>query len=127
MSEQTDAAFTVTLDEFEQLVADEFELLPADMLDQLDNVVFIIEDAPTTDENFDDDERFAHYEGIALTERGQYGFGELPDQIVIYRTTHVAACESLDELRDEIHTTLVHEIGHYFGLDDDRLHDLGWA
>lgn len=119
--------FDVTLDEFEQLVADEFDALPADMLDQLDNVVFIIEDAPSADENFEDAERFAHYEGIALTERGQYGFGELPDQIVIYRTTHLAACESVAELRDEIHTTLVHEIGHYFGLDDARLHELGWA
>lgn len=127
MTQDAMAAFSVTLDDFEQLVADEFDKLPADMVEQLDNVVFIIEDAPSADGVFDDADRFAHYEGIALTERGQYGFGELPDQIVIYRTTHLAACASLDELRDEIHTTLVHEIGHYFGLDDDRLHELGWA
>ncbi len=126
MTEQA-PVFDVSLDEFEQLVADEFDLLPQDMLDQLENVVFIIEDTPEASDSFDDEDRFAHYEGVAITERGQYGFGELPDQIVIYRTTHVAACASVEELRDEIHTTLVHEIGHYFGLDDERLHELGWA
>ena len=61
------------------------------------------------------------------TERTQYGMGELPDRIVVYRESHLATCESEDELRDEIHVTLVHEIAHFYGIDDDRLHELGWA
>ena len=65
--------------------------------------------------------------GRAQTERGQYGFGELPDRIVVYRKQHLAECDTVDELRDEVHTTLVHEIGHYYGIDDERLHELGWA
>ena len=67
------------------------------------------------------------YDGWALTERERYGVGELPDRIIVYREPHLAACETEDELRDEVHTTLVHEIAHFYGIDDDRLHELGWA
>ena len=53
--------------------------------------------------------------------------GELPDRIIVYREPHLAQCEDIDELRDEIHTTLVHEIAHFHGIDDAHLHELGWA
>ena len=52
---------------------------------------------------------------------------ELPDRIVVYREPHLAVCEDEEGLRDELHTTLVHEIAHFYGLDDAQLHDLGWA
>ncbi|MDP3208638.1 MAG: metallopeptidase family protein [Rhodoglobus sp.] len=107
---------------FEALVIDELDLLPDDMVDGLDNVVFVTEDRPE-DGSLD---LLGLYDGIALTERGTYGFGELPDRIVLYREPLLAVCESLTELKDQIHVTLVHEIAHFYGIDDRELHELGW-
>jgi len=108
---------------FEALVTDELDELPDEMIDGLDNVVFVVEDRPE-DGSLD---LLGLYDGIALTERGQYDFGALPDRIIVYREPHLDVCDSVDELRDEVHTTLVHEIAHFYGIDDDRLHELGWA
>ena len=108
---------------FEQLVVDELDRLPDDMVGGLDNVVFVVEDL-AEDGSLD---LFGLYDGWALTERDRYGMGELPDRIIVYREAHLRACASLDELRDEVHTTLVHEIAHFYGIDDERLHELGWA
>ncbi len=116
-------ALSVTEEQFEQLVADELDRLPDNMLDGLDNVVFVIEDLPE-DGSMD---LLGLYDGLAVTERGNYGFGELPDRIILFREPLVAACSTLEELKDEIHVTLVHEIAHYYGIDDDELHQLGWA
>ncbi|MEV7609114.1 metallopeptidase family protein [Microbacterium sp. NPDC089320] len=108
---------------FEELVIDELDRLPDEMVDGLENVVFVVEDRPE-DGSLD---LLGLYDGLALTERTQYGSGELPDRIVVYREPHVASCETDEELRDEIHTTLVHEIAHFYGIDDEQLHALGWA
>ena len=110
-------------DTFEQLVIDELDALPDDMIDGLDNVVFVTEDRPE-DGSLD---LLGLYDGVALTERGQYGFGELPDRIILYREPLLAICETLDELKDEIHVTLVHEIAHFYGINDEQLHELGWG
>ncbi|MGN6445876.1 metallopeptidase family protein [Amnibacterium sp.] len=112
----------LSAEEFERIVEEQLDALPDDVVDGLENVAFVVEDAPA-----DGEDLLGRYDGVALTRRGQYGFGELPDRIVVFRLPHLASVDSLDELRTEIRTTLVHEIGHYFGLDDDRLHDLGWA
>jgi len=108
---------------FESIVVDELDRLPDDMVAGLDNVVFVVEDRPE-DGSLD---LLGLYDGWALTERDRYGAGELPDRIIVYREPHLAACVDEDELRDEIHTTLVHEIAHFYGIDDARLHELGWA
>ncbi len=108
---------------FEQLVVDELDLLPDDMVEGLDNIVFVVEDRPE-DGSLD---LLGLYDGLALTERDRYGMGELPDRIIVYREPHLAQCADEDELRDEVHTTLVHEIAHFYGIDDERLHELGWA
>ena len=108
---------------FEAIVVDELDQLPDDMVDGLDNIVFVVEDRPE-DGSLD---LLGLYDGWALTERDRYGVGELPDRIIVYREAHLAACDDLAELRDELHTTLVHEIAHFYGIDDDRLHELGWA
>ena len=110
-------------DGFEQLVIDELDALPDDMIDGLDNVVFVTEDRPE-DGSLD---LLGLYDGVALTDRGQYGFGELPDRIILYREPLLAICETLDELKDEIHVTLVHEIAHFYGINDEQLHELGWG
>ena len=108
-------------DEFERLVVGALDALPDEMVDGLDNVIFVVEDAPESEEIL------GLYDGVALTERGTYGFGELPDRIVIYRLPLLNQCTTLVQLADEIHITLVHEIAHFYGIDDDRLHELGWA
>ena len=119
----TRAALDLDAEAFERLVVDELDRLPDDMVDGLDNVVFVVEDR-SEDGSLD---LLGLYDGWALTDRGRYGVGELPDRIILYREPHLAACDDEGELRDEIHTTLVHEIAHFYGIDDDRLHELGWA
>ena len=114
---------TLSAEEFEKLVVDELDLLPSDMVDGLDNLVFVVEDRPE-DGTLD---LLGLYDGVALTERGQYGFGELPDRIVLYREPLLDVSEGLPELREQIHVTLVHEIAHFYGLDDAQLHQLGWS
>ena len=108
---------------FEKLVIDELDLLPDEMVEGIENVVFVTEDRPE-DGSLG---LFGLYQGVAITHRERYGFGELPDRIVIYREPMLYACRTMDELRDQVHVTLVHEIGHYYGLDDEELHNLGWA
>ncbi|WP_136709347.1 metallopeptidase family protein [Agromyces sp. H66] len=108
---------------FEALVVDELDRLPDEMVDGLENVVFVVEDRPE-DGSLD---LLGLYDGFALTERDRYGLGEMPDRIILYREPLLAIADDEAELRDEIHVTLVHEIAHFYGIDDDRLHDLGWA
>ena len=110
-------------EEFERLVVEELDALPDDMVDGLDNVVFVVEDRPE-DGSLD---LLGLYDGVNLTERGQYGFGELPDRIILYREPLLDAGTDLDELKEQIHVTLVHEIAHFYGIDDEQLHELGWA
>jgi predicted Zn-dependent protease with MMP-like domain len=116
-------SLSLDAESFEAIVTDELDQLPDEMVDGLDNVVFVVEDRPE-DGSLD---LLGLYDGVALTERGDYGFGEMPDRIVLYREPLLAISTDEDQLRDEIHITLVHEIAHYYGIDDDRLHELGWA
>jgi predicted Zn-dependent protease with MMP-like domain len=113
----------VDAEAFERLVVDELDLLPDEMIDGLDNVVFVTEDRPE-DGSLD---LLGLYDGIALTERGNYGFGELPDRIILFREPLVGVSADLDELKEQIHVTLVHEIAHFYGIDDEQLHELGWG
>ena len=108
---------------FEKIVVDELDELPDEMVDGLENLVFVVEDRPE-DGSLD---LLGEYQGIALTERDRYGFGELPDRIVLFREPLLAIVDDEEELRDEIHVTLVHEIAHFYGIDDAQLHELGWA
>ena len=107
---------------FEQLVADALDEVPAELMALLDNVVVLVEDR-----NEEEPELLGLYEGHALTERGwQYG-GALPDRIMIYREAICDICETEDDVVEEVTITVVHEIAHHFGIDDDKLHALGWA
>lgn len=108
---------------FERLVVAELDELPDEMVDGLENVVFVTEDRPEDGSL----ELLGLYDGVALTERDRYGFGELPDRIILYREPLLQVSGDLDDLRDQIHVTLVHEIAHFYGIDDDQLHELGWA
>ena len=64
---------------------------------------------------------------MCIRDSGNYDFAPLPDRIVLFREALLAICETEQDLRDEVHITLVHEIAHYYGIDDTQLHELGWA
>ncbi|HMQ67280.1 MAG TPA: metallopeptidase family protein, partial [Arachnia sp.] len=82
----------------------------------------VIEDEPE-----DGSDTLGIYDGTALTERHQYGFGQLPDRIVLFQGPLTRMCQDEDELYDEIWITLVHELGHYHGIEEEKLHELGWG
>jgi predicted Zn-dependent protease with MMP-like domain len=112
----------MTRDRFEELVGEALDLLPDELLKLMDNVVVLVEDEPENDR-----ELLGLYEGYALTSRGWDYSGVLPDRITIYRNPTLRICDTDDDVVDEVATTVVHEIAHHFGIDDDRLHDLGWG
>lgn len=109
-------------DAFEELVADALDLLPESLLNLMNNVVILIEPEPPKDEP----DLLGLYDGIALTERTTQYFGALPDRIFIYRGPLLRMCETFDEVVEEVRITVVHEIAHHFGIDDERLHELGY-
>ena len=82
------------------------------------------EDEPPEDEP---DDLLGLYDGVALTERDSSLMPHLPDRIFLFRGPLLDMCEDVEELTEEIRITVVHEVAHHFGIDDDRLHDLGYA
>jgi predicted Zn-dependent protease with MMP-like domain len=112
----------LTRPEFEELVADALDGIPAELSRLMSNVAIFVEDEPPPE----DPELLGLYEGVPLTERGQWYGGVLPDRITIYRLPILRICEDYDEAVEEVRITVVHEIAHHFGIDDDRLHQLGY-
>ena len=106
--------------DFENAVGDALDTLPHELTRHMNNVVILVEDAHPTEDIL------GLYEGIALTERYEYS-GHLPDVITIYRLPILDMTDDADEARREIAITVAHEIGHHFGIDDDRLHELGFG
>ena len=109
-------------EDFYALVEEALATLPKELLDDLENVAIVVEDEPE-----DGSEILGVYEGTALTERDSSWFGMLPDRVVLFRGPLSRMCEDEDDLFEEIAITLVHEIGHYHGIDEERLHELGWG
>lgn len=107
---------------FEELVAEALDSVPAELARMMDNVVVLVEDR-----NTEEPDLLGLYEGVALTERFHDYAGALPDRIVIYRDPTLACCDCEDDVVEEVAITVVHEIAHHFGIDDRRLHQLGWA
>jgi predicted Zn-dependent protease with MMP-like domain len=107
---------------FDELVSDALDLIPPQLAAVMDNVVVLVEDRHP-----DEDDLLGLYEGVALTERDSNYAGSLPDTITIYRDALLDVCDGEDEVVEEVKITVVHEIAHHFGIDDDRLHELGWA
>ncbi len=108
---------------FEELVGEALDEVPRELLSVMNNVVFMVEDEPP-DGN---DDLLGLYEGTALTDRGWDYAGVLPDRITIYRLPTLKICDSETDVVDEVAITVVHEIAHHFGIDDHRLHELGWG
>ena len=107
---------------FEELVDDALDSIPPELLRLLDNVVIQVADEDPVDPTL-----LGVYSGTALTDRlSDYTFA-LPDTITVYRLPIVEMCQDEAEVAREVAITVVHEIGHHFGIDEGRLHELGWG
>jgi predicted Zn-dependent protease with MMP-like domain len=111
-------------EQFETLVSLALDQVPQELADLMDNCVVLVEDRPPSDGPAD---LLGLYEGIPLTERGEFYSAVLPDRIYVFREPTLAICRTYEEVVEQVHITVVHEIAHHFGIDDDRLHDLGYA
>lgn len=111
------------LEAFEILVGEELDALDDEIVGGLDNVVFAVEDRPE-DGSLN---VLGVYEGFDLPGRADYGYGQLPDRIVLFRESLLAVCADEAHLREQVRITLIHEIAHYYGIDDAQLHELGWG
>ncbi|MGP0222308.1 metallopeptidase family protein [Paenarthrobacter sp. NCHU4564] len=123
------APFEMSPEEFEEAVSDALQLIPPKAASAMDNVAIFIEDDYTPQLGEDPDTvLLGLYEGVPLTERDSWwDAGSLPDRITIFRQPILDICTSRQEVIDEVAITVVHEIAHHFGIDDDRLHELGWG
>jgi predicted Zn-dependent protease with MMP-like domain len=108
--------------DFEALVEQALDEIPDEIAAQVHNVVVLVEDDPPRGEPG----LLGLYEGISLTERTLDHTG-LPDRITVFRNPLLAMCTTPEQLVREVRITVVHEIAHHFGIDDDRLHELGYG
>ena len=113
----------MTREEFEELVAEALDRIPQELTRLMDNVAVFVEDEPPAE----DPELLGLYEGTPLTDRGEWYAGVLPDRITIYRGPTLRMCDTREDVVAETEVTVVHEIAHHFGIDDARLHALGYG
>jgi predicted Zn-dependent protease with MMP-like domain len=123
------APVQVSEDEFESLVADALDSIPEELAEEFDNVAVVVEDWPTTEQlGGRSGTLLGLYEGVNVTRRSPLGYaGVMPDRITIFKGPLCARARDRDELAAQGRVTVLHEVGHYFGLDDRRLRELGWA
>jgi predicted Zn-dependent protease with MMP-like domain len=107
---------------FSVLVSEALDSIPDELGHLMENVaVFVDDEAPAS-------RLLGLYQGVPLTQRTGYGIGgAMPDRITIYRNAICAICHDEDDVRQRVRVTVIHEVGHHFGIDDARLHELGWA
>jgi len=120
----------MTRDEFERVVEAAIGLLPRDIRAALDNLAVIVEDRPSLNDLYDagldrEDVLFGLFRGVPLNQRSFFdGGGHLPNQIILFRRELEEVCRGREELTEEITLTLVHEVGHYLGLDEEEVREL---
>ena len=118
-------------DEFEQLVVDVLDSMPQELLDLLNNVDVVIEPSPTRAQlesvGLTRGTLFGLYEGVPLTQRNSAYSIVAPDKITIFKRPIERACANRDEIADQVRTTVIHEVAHHFGIDEERLDELGWG
>jgi len=117
--------------EFRRLVSEAIASLPPQVAERLQNVEVVVEDRPTREElavaGVEPSETlFGLYTGTPLTERGSWYGLVLPDKIILYQRSIEEVCRTKREVREQIRTTLMHEIGHHFGLSEDELEEAGY-
>ena len=111
----------VSPERFEELVADALDDIPEELGRLMDNVYVTVEDIP------EEPGLLGLYSGVPLTEREAYGGMVMPDRITLYRFPICAMSRSEDDVVEVVRDTVIHEVAHHFGIDDDRLDELGWA
>jgi predicted Zn-dependent protease with MMP-like domain len=104
---------------FEEFVAEALDSIPAELAAHIDNVAVVVEDQGASRS------LLGLYQGVPLTNRGTYA-GAVPDRITIYRRPICAICDTEEEVVEQVRRTVVHEVGHHFGIGDRRLRELGW-
>jgi predicted Zn-dependent protease with MMP-like domain len=109
-------------DRFEELVGDALDLIPPALAQAIDNVVILVEA-----KHPEDPELLGLYCGTPLTERDTAYAGALPDTITIYREPLLEICDTEADVVEEVAITVIHEVAHHFGIEEDRLHELGWG
>lgn len=107
---------------FEEIVADALDEVPREFMTALENVVFLVEDEPPPEL----EGCLGVYDGVPGTEATGWGEPVLPARITVFMNPTLQACGSVEEVRAEVLVTVVHELGHYHGIAEDRLHELGW-
>jgi predicted Zn-dependent protease with MMP-like domain len=111
---------TMEIDQFEELVTRALDGIPADLRASMENVAVVVDDLSPPGP------LLGLYEGVPLTKRGNYS-ASMPDRITIYMATICGSCDSTEDVVALVRKTVVHEVGHHFGIDDQRLEELGWA
>jgi predicted Zn-dependent protease with MMP-like domain len=121
--------FTVSTERFEELVSEALDTIPDELSRHIENVVVVVQDWPSTHQSAGHAGMLLGlYEGISLTRRSPMSYsGVMPDRITIFRVPHIQITADEEALRRRIAVTVVHEVGHHFGISDDRLRELGWA
>jgi predicted Zn-dependent protease with MMP-like domain len=109
----------VSLERFEELVADALDSIPAELGNLVENVVVLVSDDPPGG-------LYGLYQGVPLTNRSNYGGMVMPDRITIYRRTILAHAADETDAVDRVRRTVIHEVAHHFGISDPRLRELGW-
>lgn len=112
---------TMTAEQFEELVADALDGIPADLGAAMENVAVVVDSVSQPGR------LLGLYEGVPLTKRGAHYSASMPDRITIFMATILQHCESPQEVVALVRKTVVHEVGHHFGIDDKRLTELGWG
>lgn len=107
---------------FRELAIEALATIPADLSGQISNVAIVI-----TDQHPREPGLLGLYEGIPLTERGDHYSGAMPDRITLFRLPILRRCDTVMEVVDEVRVTVLHEVAHHFGIDDDQLDEWGWG
>jgi predicted Zn-dependent protease with MMP-like domain len=119
----------VSSERFEELVGEALDSIPDELARHMENVAVTVEEWPSPDQQRGHRGMLLGlYHGVDLTRRSPTSYsGVMPDRITIFRGPHQRICRTEDQLRHRIAVTVIHEVGHHFGIDDDRLRELGWA
>ena len=120
---EDDRVVEVSRERFEELVGEALDTVPAGLAALIDNCVVLVEEEPPDG----DPDLLGLYDGTPLTERDSTYTMVVPDRITLFRGPLLAMCEDEGEVVREVGITVVHEIAHHFGIDDERLHELGWG
>lgn len=119
---QPDADAPISDAEFEAMVERSLAKVPPELMAAVENCAFIVEHDPPPGRGT----LLGLYEGVPATERRDYA-GAMPDLITIYQNPIIRLFRTRERVEEEVYRTVVHEIGHYFGFEEDELHDLGWG